>query len=65
MEKKPNRIINKTLDILLGNVKSIAHLNLIDYAIKDYEEEFQCNLSQYKLQSKILREGANIKDKNG
>ncbi len=50
-------IVRKTLEILLSNVKSIEHLDLIDYTIADYEEEFKCNLSKYRAQSKELRRG--------
>lgn len=55
MEKE--KIAKKTLELLFSNVKSIEHLDLIDGAIKDYKEEFGCNLDEYQTRIKELKEG--------
>jgi len=54
MEEK---ITKKALELLLSNVKSVEHLDLIDDAIKDYKEEFGHDLSEYQAITKELREG--------
>jgi len=41
----------------LRNVKSVEHLDLIDDAIKDYQEEFGYNLNEYQARVKELKEG--------
>ena len=52
------RIAKKALDLLLNSgIKSIEDLDSIDYNIKDYEEEFGCDLSEYQEMVKGLREG--------
>ena len=55
MEKE--KIAKKTLELLLNNVKSVEHLDLIDSAIEDYQEEFECNLNEYRARVKELKEG--------
>jgi hypothetical protein len=41
----------------LSTVKSIEHLDLIDKTIKDYEEEFGHDLSEYQVRVQELKEG--------
>jgi len=55
MEKE--KITKKTLELLLNNVKSVEHLDLIDSAIEDYQEEFGYNLNEYRARVKELKEG--------
>ena len=54
---KKETITRKTLELLLSDVKSTEHVDLIDDAIKDYEEEFGCNLKEYHEKVRELREG--------
>lgn len=54
---KNEKIVKKTLELLFSNVKSIENLDLIDNAIKDYEEEFGHDLSEYQARIRELREG--------
>lgn len=54
MEKE--KIVKKTLELLLKNVKSIEHVDQIDEAIKDYEFD-GCDLSEYHEKTRELREG--------
>ena len=52
------QIAKKALDLLLNaGIKSIEDLDSIDYTIKDYEEEFGCNLKEYQKMVNELREG--------
>ena len=39
-------ITKKALELLFGDVTLVEHLDLIDYAIKDYQEEFKCDLDE-------------------
>ncbi len=49
-------LARKTLDLLLRNVKDVEDLDVIDYAIKDYEEDGY-DLHIYKKLVKELKEG--------
>jgi len=45
----------KTLEILLGNVKSIEDLDLIETTIADYQKEFNVDLTKYWEEVKVMR----------
>ena len=49
-------LARKTLDLLLRNVKDVDDLDVIDYAIKDYESEGY-DLHIYNLLVDELRKG--------
>ena len=49
-------LARKTLDLLLRNVKDVEDLDVIDYAIKDYESEGY-DLHIYNLLVDELRKG--------
>lgn len=50
-------IRRRTLDLLLRNVKEVEDLFVIKYAIKDYENHHQYDLSEYKIKVKELEKG--------
>ncbi len=50
------KMAKKALELLFGGVESIEHLDLIDFAIKDYNKEFGCNLDEYQTIVDNLRE---------
>ena len=45
----------KTLEMLLGNVKEIEDLDLIEQTIADYQEEFKVDLKKYYDEVKVMR----------
>lgn len=55
MEEK-EKIAKKVLDLLLDNVDSIEHLDLVDFTIKDYNGEFGCNFNEYQERVDKLKE---------
>lgn len=55
-------LARKTLDLLLRNVKDVEDLDVIRYAIKDYESEGY-NLNTYKMLVDELKEGFWEKEK--
>ena len=46
---------NKTLELLLKNVKTLEDLDLIEATIEDYQEEFKVDLIKYKREVKNMR----------
>lgn len=50
-------IIKKTLEILVGNIKSVEDLNFVNWAITDYEIEFHIDLKDYRKRLIELRRG--------
>ena len=52
---KKSECCQKTLEILLGNVKEIEDLDLIEQTIADYQEEFKVDLKKYYDEVKVMR----------
>ena len=46
---------NRTLELLLKNVKTLEDLDLIESTIEDYQEEFKVDLIKYKREVKNMR----------
>jgi len=47
---------NRTLELLLKNVKTLEDLDLIESTIEDYQEEFKVDLIKYKREVKNMRD---------